>query len=205
MPYKRKKQPHPSVRMNIAAKIHRGAVHIRFQTIFKNALYSIRNVLVTISMRRIIEPHFRRHVHRLPANIERQQNYRSLTHRPATLHFAMAHQTSPARRRAQVCDECKYLFPRLLKVLLVTKGAHQSLSSNSKMSSTFCAKARAIFMASGSPGSYLPVSIALIACRVTPTRMPSSACDQFCSALSTRKRFFMIGSTRTSHTLQRTM
>ncbi len=50
-------------------------------------------------------------------------------------------------------------------------------------------------MASGSPGSYLPVSIALIAWRVTPTRMPSSACDQFCSALKTRSRFFIGGNT----------
>src|ERR1700680_5242296 len=55
----------------------------------------------------------------------------------------------------------------------------------------FLAKTRAILKAKSSPGSYLPVSIALIHCRVTPTVSASSACDHSFSALNTRSRVFI--------------
>src|SRR4029079_16219133 len=98
---------------------------------------------------------------------------------------------APARGLAEVHDVVPDPFRTPLDVDRVSEGSHQSCSSSSKISSTRFSNSRAIFSASGRLGSYLPVSIALIAWRETPTRMPSSICDLLCSARRTRRRFFI--------------
>ena len=68
-----------------------------------------------------------------------------------------------------------------------------SFSWYRKTSSTFFPNMRAILKAKSSPGSYLPVSTALMHCRVTPTASARSACDHSFSALKTRSRVFIPG------------
>jgi hypothetical protein len=63
--------------------------------------------------------------------------------------------------------------------------------SSQKMVSIFVLKSRAILNASGSDGSYLPVSIAFTDCRETSSLSASSCCDQFRSARSCRSRLFI--------------
>jgi hypothetical protein len=55
----------------------------------------------------------------------------------------------------------------------------------------------AILNASGKLGSYLPVSIALMVPRATPTRAASSACDHSISARNTCSRVFIGTATNT--------
>ena len=71
-----------------------------------------------------------------------------------------------------------------------------SLSSYKKTSSTFFPNMRAILKAKSSPGSYLPVSTALMHCRDTPTASARSACDHSFSALKTRSRVFILDTAR---------
>src|SRR5438874_2253034 len=71
-------------------------------------------------------------------------------------------------------------------------GRGWSCSSGYKnTSSTFFPKTRAILKANGRLGSYLPVSMALIVPRATPTWAASSAWDHSFSALNTRNRVFI--------------
>src|SRR6267378_1247736 len=66
-----------------------------------------------------------------------------------------------------------------------------------KTSSTFLPNMRAILKAKSKPGSYLPVSTALMHCRVTPTASARSACDHSFSALKTRSRVFILDTAKT--------
>ncbi len=66
-------------------------------------------------------------------------------------------------------------------------------SSGRKMSSIAWLNVRAMLNASGRLGSYLPLSIAMMVCRVTFTLSASSAWVRLCSARSTRSRFCISG------------
>src|SRR5277367_3713443 len=87
---------------------------------------------------------------------------------------------------------CRDVFAKSLYCCLVLV----SFSWYRKTSSTFFPNMRAILKAKSSPGSYFPVSTALMHCRVTPTASARSACDHSFSALKTRSRVFILDTAR---------
>src|SRR5712664_2797225 len=86
---------------------------------------------------------------------------------------------------------CKPSAHGISRYLLTFVGVTGPLSWSKNISSTCVPKSRAILIAKGRLGSYLPVSIALIVWRVTPTRVANSACDHSTSARKTRRRVFI--------------
>src|SRR5580765_8082921 len=96
----------------------------------------------------------------------------------------------PARRLLEVDEVVEDGVAWLRNPNRVFEQLHGHFPSALKMSSMLSLNNCASLNASGRLGSNRPVSIAMMACRDTPTRAPSCSCDQFRSVRSSRSRFF---------------
>src|ERR1700722_19377978 len=90
-------------------------------------------------------------------------------------------------------DRCQIFLTNLLGSQIAAARSRARGHESRKICSTGRSKRRASLKASGSDGSYLPVSIAFTDCRETASRSARSACDHLRSARRTRSRLFIFG------------
>src|ERR1043166_5325122 len=123
-------QPHQPMRTDVTGKRHRRAGDARLKNIFKNAGDALSGIPHAKTIRRLITPNLRLELYRFAHYVHRQQNFAPLAHRARPRHFHTPHHVSPARSRAEIHHESKYLLRRPINLLRETKRAHQSPSSS---------------------------------------------------------------------------
>src|ERR1051326_3657679 len=123
-------QPHQPMRTDVTGKRYRRAESVRLKNIFKNAGDALSGIPHAKTIRRLITPNLRLELYCFAHYVHRQQNFAPLAHRVRTCHFHAPHHVSPARSRAEIHHESKYLFRRPINLLRETKRAHQSPSSS---------------------------------------------------------------------------
>src|ERR1041384_3194657 len=118
------------MRTDVTGKRHRRAGGVRLKNIFKNAGDALSGIAHAKTIRRLITPNLRIEFYRFAHYVHRQQNYAPLAHWTRARYFHAPHHVSPARSRAEIHHESKYLLRRPINLLRETKRAPQSPSSS---------------------------------------------------------------------------
>src|SRR6266567_1597439 len=171
--------------MDVAREGHLRSRSVRLQRVPEHAGDVLLGVTHAEASRGLEGPYFRGGLLLTALDVDRDSQLAADAQGSWREHVDPTHEIPPAGCLAEIHHVGPHGLRIAIDVNRVCEGPHQFVSSSSKICSTGFSNRRAIFSASGRLGSYLPVSIALIAWRETPTRRPSSICDQLNSARRT--------------------